>query len=387
METAIEKTEKNEMVTVALEKEGLTGSKADMIEKAFAPMVLMLRGFESEYEAIMAKEISKESCLEARNLRLKMVKVRTGTAAIHKEQKAEFLRGGRAIDGVKNVLEFAVVDKEEKLEAREKHFENLEKERKAALKLERETELKQFDAEVEFVDLANMPEESYVKFLASAKIAQAQRIEAERIAEEERLAKEKEEAEEKAKMKAENERLKKEAEEREEAEAKLREVRSKRDAELRPYIVFIRDYSGLVEKEEADYQKEFSEIKKGAELQWEHDRKEQIRKANEEAAAEAKAQKEKAKQEAILKKEREAKAQLEAELKAKKEAEEKAILDEQLKAEAELSKGDAEKFVSIMESLEMLKYKYTFKSKKYKALQNRVNILIDKIIVDSKEKV
>lgn len=387
MEDTVEKTQTNELVKI-IEASGLEKTKAQTLQDKFSNYFEIAAEWERKTKALVITDISQKAEMkmadEARKfLKDKRVDIEKARVLL----KEDSLREGKAIDAIAKALKNLIEPIEKELEQKAKFKEIFEAKVKAELKSSRETELKQFDAEVEFVDLANMPEESYVKFLASAKIAQAQRIEAERIAEEERLAKEKEEAEEKAKMKAENERLKKEAEEREEAEAKLREVRSKRDAELRPYIVFIRDYSGLVEKEEADYQKEFSEIKKGAELQWEHDRKEQIRKANEEAAAEAKAQKEKAKQEAILKKEREAKAQLEAELKAKKEAEEKAILDEQLKAEAELSKGDAEKFVSIMESLEMLKYKYTFKSKKYKALQNRVNILIDKIIVDSKEKV
>jgi hypothetical protein len=48
-----------------------------------------------------------------------------------------------------------------------------------------------------------------------------------------------------------------------------KEVRVK---ELQPYIVFIRDYNGLILKPEEEYQSELIEIKKGAELQWKSDR-------------------------------------------------------------------------------------------------------------------
>ena len=46
-----------------------------------------------------------------------------------------------------------------------------------------------------------------------------------------------------------------------------------REQQLAPYIVFIRDYSGLLGMSDEDYQKEFEDIKKGAQLQWEYDKK------------------------------------------------------------------------------------------------------------------
>ncbi len=53
---------------------------------------------------------------------------------------------------------------------------------------------------------------------------------------------------------------------------------------------------------------------------------------------------------------------------------------EETKAEAELSKGDAEKFQSLINDMEALKTKYSFKSAKYKKLQATVNELLDKIV-------
>jgi hypothetical protein len=120
-------------VTAELTKQGIAGSRATMIQSAFEPMVTMLHAFEAEFEAIVNKPINASTIKEAKELRLKMVKVRTGADKIHKEQKAEFLRGGRAVDGIKNILEFAVVEKEEKLAAIENHFINQEKERKKKL--------------------------------------------------------------------------------------------------------------------------------------------------------------------------------------------------------------------------------------------------------------
>ena len=57
-----------------------------------------------------------------------------------------------------------------------------------------------------------------------------------------------------------------------------------RDKELRPYIVFIRDYDKMRNMPDTEYAKELAEVKKGAELQWEFDRKEMVKKQDEENA-------------------------------------------------------------------------------------------------------
>ena len=47
----------------------------------------------------------------------------------------------------------------------------------------------------------------------------------------------------------------------------------KRDAELMPYIIFICDYSKMLNMDEKDYQKELSEIKIGAKQHYEYEAK------------------------------------------------------------------------------------------------------------------
>lgn len=80
----------------------------------------------------------------------------------------------------------------------------------------------------------------------------------------------KESAEEKERLRKieEQNRILKQEQDRKEA------IRNKRTPELSPYIVFIRDYNKLIELPEEEYQSELDDIKKGAELQWESDRKE-----------------------------------------------------------------------------------------------------------------
>ncbi len=101
----------------------------------------------------------------------------------------------------------------------------------------------------------------------------------------------------------------------------------KRNAELKPYIIFIRNYSDMLEMDENTYQKEFSEIKKGAQEHWEFERKEQLRKQKEQEEAEIERKRLQAE---IAKKEA-------AEIEAKKEAERKE--NERIEAEKKAAKA------------------------------------------------
>jgi len=88
----------------------------------------------------------------------------------------------------------------------------------------------------------------------------------------------------------------------------------------------------------------------------------------------------KADNDAKLKAEREAKEKAEAELKSKRDAEIKAEQDKQDRIEAELKKGDTDKFNDLLSDLETLKNKYQFKSAKNKKMYSDVGKLIDKVV-------
>lgn len=102
------------------------------------------------------------------------------------------------------------------------------------------------------------------------------------------------------------------------------------------------------------------------------------------AANKKKADEEAAKAKAIadlqIKAEKEAKEKAEAELKASKLAEEKRLADIEEAKELELTKGDAEKFTDLINDLNALKTKYSFKSKKHQSIYLQVVELTDKII-------
>ena len=69
------------------------------------------------------------------------------------------------------------------------------------------------------------------------------------------------------------------------------------------------------------------------------------------------------------------------ELKAKKKAELDLIKSKELALQNELKKGDAEKVLDLIKSLESIKTKFTFKSKLCVKMFEDVSGLLDKVIV------
>lgn len=305
-----------EIVKIDPKEFGLEETKAADIAAQFQPMLDKMVELEKEYNEIVALPIEEKStAIKAKDLRLKYVKVRTGTDAIHKAQKSFYLAGGRYVDGWKNAQLFASQGLESKLESIEKHAENLERERIAKIQNEREVELSKYEADnVSTLSLGTMSDEVWSNFLTGTKTNYESKKEAERKAEEDRIAKEKAEAEERERIRIENEKLKAEAEAREKA---ITEERAKVEAERK----------ALEEKVSA-----------------------------EKKAAEEIARKEREEVEAKLKAEAEAKAKVEAELKAKVDAENKRIADEKAKELAELkAKQESERVANLAPDKDKLK--------------------------------
>lgn len=328
-----------ELVKLDAAKFGLEESKAADIAAQFQPMLDKMVELEKEYNEVVTLPIEDPATAKkAKEVRLKYVKVRTGTAEIHKKQKEFYLAGGRFVDGWKNAQLFASQGIEEKLEEIEKYAERKEAERIAALQLDRAEQLQPFGIEnISALNLGTMTDEVWSAFFTGAKTNYEAKVEAERKSEQERIEKEKAELEERERIRIENERLKKEAEEREEAiMAERAEADAKLEAERKAAAEEVARLKGI-----ADAQRIEAEKKAALEKQ--------------------------------------AKEKVEAELRAKQEAEAKAEAEKQASIEAELSKGDKEKFQSLLTDLSSLKSKYKFKSKKHQSLQNQVNQLIDKI--------
>ena len=208
---------------------GLEETKAKQISDQFKPMLDKMEELENKFNQVQQMEMSPEKVKEAKELRLKYVKVRTGTAAIHKEQKAFYLAGGRYVDGWKNAQVFASQGIEEKLSDIESHYAKIEAEKIENLRIERWNRLEPY-MESEPSALGVMEQGVFKNLLMGAEASHKAKIEAEIKSEEDRIAKEKKEAEEREAQRIENIRLKKEAEEREAAIEKERKEREAKEA-------------------------------------------------------------------------------------------------------------------------------------------------------------
>lgn len=345
METALVKLETPEL-------QAIEQSKAEQIKTTFEPMVQMLSELEAQYSEVVAESengITKEVTAKAKRVRIDIGKVRIATEKIRVAQKEEYLRAGKAIDGVSNILKWVVTDKENKLKEIEDYFEIQEQKRIEALQLQRAEMLLPYVTDAFERKLAEMEEDVWNAYLAAKKKEHEDRLEAERKAEEERIAREKAEAAERQRIREENERLRKEAEER--------EKQAKIEAEKR------------AKEDEARRKKDEAERKA---------REEKERKEREEYEAKLKAEREE--RERIQREEEAKRRKLEEELRAKEEAERKAKEDEQARIQAEYSKGDAEKVKDLIADLKALKTKYSFKSKKNIKMYSDVSLLLEKVI-------
>lgn len=181
----------NEIVKIDPKEYGLEETKAKQIEEAFRPMLEKMTELEAEYNEVAKLEISEETCKKAKELRLKYVKVRTGTANIHKDLKAFYLAGGRFVDGWKNAQLFASQGIEDKLKLIEDYYENLEKERIVKLQEQRASVLTKYEVDPIPANLGSMSEMVWANFLVGTKTNYEAQKEAERKAEEQRIKMEK----------------------------------------------------------------------------------------------------------------------------------------------------------------------------------------------------
>jgi hypothetical protein len=248
----------------------------------------------------------------ARETRLALREIRINAEKARKRLKEDSLRKGKAIDGIYNMLAFAVEPLEKHLLDQEQYIQRLEDQRKAKLKAEREAQLAPFGVDVSLYQLGEMDDATFGQLLdtnqlafaarqEAAKKAEAERIERERIEAEERAKREAEAAAERERLRAENERL---AREKAEAEAKAR-----------------------AEREAAEKARREAE--------------EKARQEREAAEAQARA-------------EREAREKAEAELRAREEAERKAREEAEAKARAAAQAPDREKLAAFAEAVRNL---------------------------------
>ena len=222
-----------QLIVIDPQEFGLEKTEAQNIEKVFTPMLAKMSELEQEYNEIVILPMGDETSKKARDLRLRFVKTRTATDEIRVKAKAYYLAGGRFVDAWGNAQKFAAIGKEEKLEAIEKHFENIEKERKEKLHTERCELLRDYVSDTSLYNLREMTDEEFTKLLADSKIAFQAIKDAEVTAEKERVEREAEALAEQARIREENKKLQEEAAERDAKVAEAVAAQKKAEADLK----------------------------------------------------------------------------------------------------------------------------------------------------------
>lgn len=331
-----------ELLTV-VEKSGLADhQKAQVYVQLFAPNLARLSELEKEILLINDTNPTAEDAAKARELRLLYVKNRTASERTKDETKKNLLVETNLIQSLYNVVLNASKLKEEHLSKIEKHQELAEAKMKADRLIIRLADLKPFTNEGDAIPealIAEMNDEMFATFLGGmkTKFNDAQ-------FELQKQAKQKQEQEENNKK-------------RRERGQKLNGIGLLWNGEdyvyetvTIPGIYFV---SWADKKFEAELAKADTEVKKIKAIK---------------------------KKDADLAQENANKVkQLQDSIRLQKEKEEK-------EEEDRLNMGDKQKFTELINELQDLQTKYTFKSKKHKQIYSGIGELLGKTITYAKEK-
>ena len=320
---------------------GLAADKAGAIIETLAPLVEQAGDLCREAETITVTAADQLTEMrQAREIRLKLVKVRTGAEAARKVLKADALALGRAIDACGNWIKNQTEPVEARLMECELFAERAEARRKQKVRDERYALL----AEVGPVDaaivstLGDMKQDAFEQMLDGAKLAKKAREEAEAKAESDRQAREKAEADERERLRKENERLKAERAEQDRLAAEAAE----RERKAREEIVEKARKEREAAEQAARVEREKAELER---------RKVEEQAKREREAAEAKYRKEREEREAKLQQEREAREKIEREQRERDAAEKKRRDAEARAAKKAAAAPDADKLRAYAKSL------------------------------------
>lgn len=407
----MENAEKKEVIKFDINPKefGLDENKGLEVQKSFVETLGRGDLLIKEYDEIMVEETrDKKVCKKAGDLRKKLKKIRGEIESIRKSEKSFYLAGGKFVDAIANKSKTKIEIMENNLDDIEKHFEKIEAEKIENLRILREEELSNLDVEYIPPNLGAMEENTYSALVMGFKASQEAKIKAERV-EQERIEKERLEAEE-----LEKERL------------RVEELEKERRFKTSRLVEYIENYDNIIfadlsdeefekicksaigarakfEAEQEAIRAENERLKQEAIKREEEAKKERLRLKEiadkEEAERVVKAEEERKERERLQKIEDDKKAELEKQAREAKEkaerleaeAERKRLADieaennriAQIEADkqAELNKGDAEKVKDLINDLEALKTKYSFKSAINKKMFVGVVELLTKVIV------
>ncbi len=327
--------------TFNIEKQEGLSKQEISIKKEATPIINERDELSKIYAQIVVKELTPELVKESKDLRLKLVKIRTGIAEIHKSQKDFFLQGGRFVDSWKNKETASVVLMEDRLKQIENHYINLEKKRIQSLQNERIALVSPY-MDVENVVLSDMEDDVFQAYLTAKKKSFKLQESMAKEAEELRLKIIADKEAEDKRIRKENEALKKEAD-------RLKKIQAEKDAKVQKELEE-KEAEAKAEKQKLETEQKAIQDKLNLEIQKKED---ELKRIQDEA--------EKKRLKDIAEKEAEAKAEKEA-------------------LQLELSKGDESKMKDLISDLTALKTKYSFKSDVNKKKYSNVSELLGKVI-------
>lgn len=337
-------TKTNALATI-LHESGLDQAKAGAIIETLAPLVEQAGDLCRQAEEVNVTAADQLTEMrQAREIRLKLVKVRTGAEAARKVLKADALALGKAIDACGNWIKNQTEPVEARLMECELFAERAKLRRKQQVRDERYALL----AEVGPVDaaivntLGDMAQAAFDAMLQGAKLAKKAREEAAAKAEAERIAREKADAQERERLRVENERLKAERAEQDRLAAEAAE----RERKAREAIVEKARKEREATEQAARAEREKAELER---------RKVEEQAKREREAAEAKYRKEREEREAKLQQEREAREKLEREQRERDAAEKKRRDAEARAAKKAAAAPDADKLRAYAKSIGAIK--------------------------------
>jgi hypothetical protein len=254
----IESTQLEKVVT----ESGLAIQEGEEIKKSYLPFLSQLAEIQSQASKINFESPSEIDETIARELRLKTVKIRTGSKDLKDERKRGYLLRGNLEQAAYNLIEASCKLTEDVFVNVEKAREIAERKRKELLRIER-TELLTSYVLPEMIGLyplGEMSDEQFSELYRGLKTAHEMKLEAEKKSEEKRLAEIEADKKRQEEMRLENERLKKEAElkakeleaEREKIRIENKEKERMAEIECKKQAQILADQKAKADKERAE---------------------------------------------------------------------------------------------------------------------------------------
>ena len=329
----IEKT--NTELTAIVAESKLPAEKNAEVQGAYQQYLDGIAAVAAESRQINADEPTAEDEKLAHDLRMKLVKIRTGAEKTKDERKRGYLLMGNLEQACFNLISATCKPIEDSFYNIEKAREIAEKKRREQLRIDRISALSPYVADASIFPLGEMEQAAFDELLIGMKAQHQAKIEAEKKAEQDRIDAENAKKAEDERIRQENERLKAERE--------------------------------AIEKKAAEEARIAMEAKEKAEAELRAERE----------AAEAKLAEERQKAEAERKR-------LEDELRAKQEAELRAAEEAEAKRQEELSRDDKGNWEAMCSEIESACSKYNFKAKKFQERHKKLAAGIAEMLIFAK---